>query len=43
MTKTKLVDVTIGPRENMLVAAISDILINAASENDSNKLVIVIP
>ena len=30
-------------RENLLIAALSDILINASSETGSQKLVIVVP
>jgi hypothetical protein len=43
VTQTKITDVNKEARENLVVAAIADILINASSETGSNKVVIVIP
>jgi ubiquitin carboxyl-terminal hydrolase MINDY-3/4 len=43
VTQTKITDVNKDARENLVVAALSDILLNATSETGSKRVVIVIP
>ncbi len=43
VTQTKITDVNKDARENLIVAALSDILINACSETGSKSIVIAVP